>query len=79
VTLRRVLRVNFSGIFSKCVPVCLAIFFKTEQAHTALSIQQFLAKKKWLWCPTTPTHPTSLLATFFLPTDEAGFEMEALC
>ena len=29
--------------------------------------------------PTTRTHPTSLHATFFVPMDEAGFEMEAFC
>jgi hypothetical protein len=35
--------------------------------------------KKLVVVPTTPTHPTALLATFFLPTDEVGFEMGALC
>ena len=32
VTLHCVLCVNFSGIFSKCLQVCLAIFLKTEKA-----------------------------------------------
>ena len=34
-------------------------------AHTALSIQQFLAKNKMVVAPPTTTHPTSLLATIF--------------
>jgi hypothetical protein len=37
----------------------------------------FWLKTKWWWCPITPTHPTALLATFFVPTDKAGFEREA--
>ena len=45
----------------------------TASVHTALSVQQFLAKKKM------SHHSYSHLVTFFVAMDEAGFEMEAFC
>ena len=48
-------------------------------AHTAFSVQQFLAKNKMIIVSHPPTHPVSLLVTFFLPIDEAGFETEVFC
>jgi len=47
-------------------------------AHTAFSVQQFLAKNKMDVVSHPPICPISLLVTF-LPTDEAGFETEMLC
>ena len=44
-----------------------------------LAPSSFWLKTKWWWCHTTLTHPTSFLATFFVPMDEAGFELEAFC
>jgi hypothetical protein len=64
---------------SVCKCVWQFFFKKTEWADRKEKSMCFWLKTKWWWCPTTPTHPTSLLATFFVPTDEAGFEREALC
>jgi len=52
---------------------------KTEWADLKEASSSFWVKTKWWWCPTLPNHLTSLLATFFVPTDEAGFEMESFC
>jgi hypothetical protein len=44
-----------------------------------LSIQQFLAKNKMVVVSHHPYSPDLAPCGFFVPTDEAGFEMEALC
>ena len=47
--------------------------------HTAFSIQQLLAKNKMVVVSHHPYSPDLAPCDFFVPTDEAGFEMEAFC
>jgi hypothetical protein len=67
-----VLRVNFSGNFSKCLQVCLAIFLKTEWTDLKEVSSSFWLETKWWLCvcvspapaPYSPDHtPCDLCCT----------------